>query len=242
MVAQPAPTMPPAESRPERCPWLALASGGPAASLLENGAEGRLHVTADPGAFERTLIERRPRIAIIATPPGRAADLELALRKRRRRPSLRIVHISRVEDIDARLAALRAGVDEAVSDLIDPIELLGRMELLESRVMAPARHVLAVADGVGLDLVAHEVRRHGELVHLRPKEFQLLALLAAHPGRAYTRRQILDRVWGHDHEGDPRTVDVHIRWLRSKLEPDPDVPAHLVTVRGVGYRLDPSSR
>ena len=65
-------------------------------------------------------------------------------------------------------------------------------------------------------------------------------MLAAHPGRAYTRRQLLDRVWGHDHEGDPRTVDVHVRWLRSKLEPQPDAPVHIVTVRGVGYRLIPS--
>jgi two-component system response regulator RegX3 len=64
-------------------------------------------------------------------------------------------------------------------------------------------------------------------------------MLAAHPGRAYTRRQILDRVWGADHDGDPRTVDVHVRWLRSKIETDPEHPIHLVTVRGVGYRLDP---
>ena len=64
-------------------------------------------------------------------------------------------------------------------------------------------------------------------------------MLAAHPGRAYTRRQLLDRVWGPDQVGDPRTVDVHIRWLRSKIEPQPDRPTHLVTVRGVGYRLDP---
>jgi DNA-binding response OmpR family regulator len=98
---------------------------------------------------------------------------------------------------------------------------------------------LPIADGFELDLVAHELRLDGRSVHLRPKEFQLLALLAAHPGRAYSRRQLLDRVWGADHGGDPRTVDVHIRWLRSKVEPRPDQPVHLVTVRGVGYRLDP---
>ncbi len=90
-----------------------------------------------------------------------------------------------------------------------------------------------------MDPTAHEVRRDGALVHLRPKEFQLLSLLAANPGRAYSRRQMLDRVWGHDHDGDPRTVDVHIRWLRSKIEARPERPVHLVTVRGVGYRLDP---
>ena len=70
----------------------------------------------------------------------------------------------------------------------------------------------------------------------------LLAMLAAHPGRAYTRRQLLDRVWGPGHAGDPRTVDVHVRWLRSKIEQQPEAPEHLVTVRGVGYRLDAGGR
>ena len=63
-------------------------------------------------------------------------------------------------------------------------------------------------------------------------------MLAAHPGRAYTRRQLLDRVWGADHDGDPRTVDVHVRWLRSKIEAEPGRPVRLVTIRGIGYRLD----
>ncbi len=85
--------------------------------------------------------------------------------------------------------------------------------------------------------MAHELRRDGQVIHLRPKEFGLLALLAAHPGRAYTRRELLHLVWGPAHVGGPRTVDVHVRWLRSKIEPGPE-PAYLVTVRGVGYRLD----
>jgi DNA-binding response OmpR family regulator len=99
-----------------------------------------------------------------------------------------------------------------------------------------------VADGLELDLVGHELRRGSEVVHLRPKEYGLLALLAAHPGRAYSRRELLDRVWGPDHTGGMRTVDVHVRWLRSKIEPVSDRPVHLVTVRGIGYRLDPPGR
>ena len=80
-----------------------------------------------------------------------------------------------------------------------------------------------------LSLILPAVRRS-------PITWLLLAMLAAHPGRAYTRRQLLDRVWGPEQVGDPRTVDVHVRWLRSKIEPQPDRPIHLVTVRGVGYR------
>ena len=101
---------------------------------------------------------------------------------------------------------------------------------------------LPVAHGVELDLVAHEVRRDALAVHLRPKEFGLLALMASHPGRAYTRQELLERVWGKGHESGVRTVDVHVRWLRTKIESDPERPAHLVTVRGVGYRLDPPER
>jgi DNA-binding response OmpR family regulator len=102
--------------------------------------------------------------------------------------------------------------------------------------------VLLVGDGPELDLAGHELRRQGEVVHLRPKELGLLALLAAHPGRAYTRWELLDRVWGPGHDAGTRTVDVHVRWLRAKVEPDPGRPVHLITVRGVGYRLDPPQR
>jgi DNA-binding winged helix-turn-helix (wHTH) protein len=110
------------------------------------------------------------------------------------------------------------------------------------------------ADDAILDELARERRRrHGlRVVALLAARLALLAdrarrataptLLAAHPGRAFTRQQLLDRVWGPGHVGDPRTVDVHVRWLRAKVERDPERPAHLVTVRGVGYRLDPPDR
>jgi DNA-binding response OmpR family regulator len=161
------------------------------------------------------------------------------VRERRRRGSLRTIHLSQPADVRARLAALRDGFDEALPQAIDPDELAARAVILEERARVRAATCLQIADGYELDLVAHELRHDAHAVHLRPKEFQLLAMLAAHPGRAYTRRQLLDRVWGPDQVGDPRTVDVHIRWLRSKIEAQPDRPIHLVTVRGVGYRLDP---
>jgi DNA-binding response OmpR family regulator len=222
--------------------WIALADGGPVARLGELSTTPPLRTTRDPVAFAGLLMAARPRIAILARPPACHDDLEAALRERRRRPSLRVVLLSAPDAIDERLDALRAGVDEALADTIEPAELAARLAILEERARARHETILAITDDASIDLLAHEVRRAGELVHLRPKEFQLLAMLAAHPGRAYTRRQLLDRVWGHDHDGDPRTVDVHVRWLRSKLERQPDAPVHLVTVRGVGYRLDPGPR
>jgi DNA-binding response OmpR family regulator len=222
--------------------WIALAEGGPLARLGGLHTASTLRTTGDPAAFAGLLIAARPRIAILAKPPACADDIEVALRERRRRPSMRVVLLTPPQAIDDRLDALRAGVDEALADSVEPTELAARLTILEDRARVRHETVLAITEDASLDLIAHEVRRGGALVHLRPKEFQLLAMLATHPGRAYTRRQLLDRVWGHAHEGDPRTVDVHIRWLRSKLEPQPDTPVHLVTVRGVGYRLDPGSR
>ncbi len=162
--------------------------------------------------------------------------------ERRRRPRLRIVHLAPEADVEARLRALRLGFDEALPTSVGAEELLGRLALLDERIRPRPGTTVRIADDVELDLVAHELRRGGRPIHLRPKEFNLLAMLAAHPGRAYTRRQLLDRVWGPDHHGDPRTVDVHVRWLRAKVEADPARPLHLVTLRGVGYRLDPPIR
>lgn len=222
--------------------WIALVDGGPVSRLARLSPMPHLRMTRDPAAFAGLLTAARPRIALLAGPPACNEDVEVALRERRRRPSLRVVFLSPPRAIDERLDALRAGVDEALVDTIEPAELGARLGILEDRARTRHETVLPITEDTSIDLIAHQVRRAGELVHLRPKEFQLLAMLAAHPGRAYTRRQLLDRVWGHDHDGDPRTVDVHVRWLRSKLEPQPDAPVHLVTVRAVGYRLDPGPR
>lgn len=208
---------------------------------LSDVAPDHLRVVAveDPGDFLEMLVADRPRIAVVSEPPANAAVLGALVRECRRRQNLRIIHLSRPIDVEARLAALRSGFDEALPASIDPGELAGHALILDERTRAKATAPLPIAAGYELDLVAHELWCNGRPVHLRPKEFQLLALLAANPGRAYTRRQLLDRVWGPDQIGDPRTVDVHIRWLRSKIEPRPGDPIHLVTVRGVGYRLDP---
>ncbi|MGZ6270333.1 MAG: winged helix-turn-helix domain-containing protein, partial [Candidatus Limnocylindrales bacterium] len=111
--------------------------------------------------------------------------------------------------------------------------------LLKERASTPSTSArLVLAEGLELDLAGRELRRDGQPVHLRPRAYALLALLATHPGRAYTRRQLLDRLWGARRRVDPRNVDVYVRWLREKVEDRPDHPLRLVTVRGIGYRLD----
>ncbi len=223
-----------------RVNWLVLAADGPALELGRLAPDTtRVRAVADPAAFTECLATDRPRVAILAEPPAGARELGFVRQERRRRHGLRTIHLSPEPNVVSRIAALRAGFDDALPQTVEAGELAARALLLEERARARSTSCLPIADGYELDLVAHELRLDGRSVHLRPKEFQLLAMLAAHPGRAYTRRQLLDRVWGPGQGGDPRTVDVHVRWLRSKIEPQPDHPIHLVTVRGVGYRLDP---
>ncbi|MHB8960448.1 MAG: winged helix-turn-helix transcriptional regulator [Candidatus Limnocylindrales bacterium] len=223
--------------------WLVLAADGPASMLAGAVAGMVVAVVADPSLFRERLANHRPRVVVCSRPPAGLGDLQAVAEARRRRPSMRAVLVSPPEAVDARLDALARGFDDALASTMPLDELVGRLSWHEarSRVRPASAGVLRFGEGLELDTTAHELRREGEVVHLRPKEYGLLALLAAHPGRAYTRAELLDRVWG-SRRGAGRTVDVHVRWLRSKIELDPDQPVTLVTVRGVGYRLDPVRR
>jgi DNA-binding response OmpR family regulator len=216
--------------------WIGLAIDGPLMALADQA-----RIVGDAAAFMALLDHARPRIAIVSEPPASSDLLDQLAYERRRRPRLRIVYLSADDAVESRLDALRRGFDAALPSTIEPDELTGRLTLLDEGAHSVAGTAIEIADGLELDLIAHELRRDGATVHLRPKEFQLLSMLAGHPGRVYSRRQLLDRVWGQEHDGDPRTVDVHIRWLRSKIERDPSRPI-LVTLRGIGYRLDPPDR
>ena len=100
---------------------------------------------------------------------------------------------------------------------------------------------MAITPSYELDLLSRELLRNGRRIPLRPKEFALLSELAREPGVVRDRRDLLDRIWGPGTAASSGTLNVHIRRLRMKIEPSPDHPAHLITVRGVGYRLDRST-
>lgn len=101
---------------------------------------------------------------------------------------------------------------------------------------------LPVASGFDLDMVARELRHDGRAVHLRPREFELLATFAANPGRALSREQLVELAWDGNRDVGLRAVDVHVHWLRTKIEARPGRPVHLITIRSFGYRLDPARR
>ncbi len=148
---------------------------------------------------------------------------------------------ARAEEVD-KVVGLEIGADDYVIKPFSTRELLARVKALIRRSKAGTHvtHEIAEvlrASDLEVDLASHAVHVSGQIIELKPKEFDLLALLVAHKGRVFTRDQILERLWGHDYIGDPRTVDVHIRWLREKLEVDPSSPKRIITVRGVGYRF-----
>ncbi len=156
---------------------------------------------------------------------------------------------ARDEEID-RVVGLEVGADDYLTKPFSMRELMARVKAMLRRVrllrdefqttpqpVPSAQSVLAFGN-LELDLPRREVRLEGRPLPLKPKEFDLLLYLAQHPGQMLSREHILNRVWGWEYTGDSRTVDVHVRWLREKIEPDPAAPKRIVTVRGGGYRFE----
>lgn len=200
------------------------------------GLRERRFAAAD--AFRAAVRALRRGVIVVMLPPGTPDDVELVARTRMRRDGVRALLVNAPEDADVRLHALALGFDDAVPASVGPDEIRGRIGVLADRTRVDARDRLPVGAGTELDLTARALRRDGRLVHLRPMEFRLLEELARHPGRPVTREWLLRRVWGSHELDGSRTVDVHMRWLRAKVERDPERPEHLLTVRGVGYQLE----
>jgi len=159
----------------------------------------------------------------------------------RRQSAVPIIMVTARTDTHDVVAGLEAGADDYVTKPFVTKELGARIRALLRRAR-PAEDeptVLAFGD---FELVPEEGvlrRRDGTEVHCTKTEFRLLVELASSPNKVLSREQLLDRVWGYDYFGDGRLVDVHIRRLRTKIEPDPALPRHILTVRGMGYKLVP---
>ncbi len=152
-----------------------------------------------------------------------------------------IMVTARDSEID-KVVGLELGADDYVTKPYSPRELVARIRaVLRRQSPEPVDAVGATlsAGPVRMDVERHVVTVSGESVPLPLKEFELLELLLRNAGRVLTRGQLIDRVWGADYVGDTKTLDVHVKRLRSKIEPEPSTPRYLVTVRGLGYKFEP---
>ena len=148
-----------------------------------------------------------------------------------------IMVTARDSEID-KIVGLELGADDYVTKPFSHRELVARIRAVLRRGQEAELlpEVVEVGD-VRMDIERHEVSVSGRAVRLALKEFELLELLLRNAGRVMTRAQLIDRVWGSDYVGDTKTLDVHVKRLRSKIEPDPTRPVKLVTVRGLGYKF-----
>jgi two-component system, OmpR family, response regulator len=158
----------------------------------------------------------------------------------RRETSVPILMLTaRAEEMD-KVVGLELGADDYVTKPFSMRELMARVGALlrRSELSTAAEREALVSGDLEVDLRRRQASRRGQAMALKPKEFELLAFLMKNRGRAFTREQLLNQVWGYDFAGDTRTVDVHVSWLRQKIEPEPSKPTRLITVRGMGYRFD----
>ncbi len=149
---------------------------------------------------------------------------------------------AKTEETD-KIVGLEIGADDYMTKPFSMRELLARVRAILRRMKmtisdsAKEPTMIRIKD-LEIDCARHRVSLRETALDLTPKEFDLLAFLARNKGFVFNREQLLEKVWGYDYAGDTRTVDVHIRWLRKKIEPKPQRPRYLITVRGTGYKLE----
>jgi DNA-binding response OmpR family regulator len=198
-------------------------------SVAGNGAEGlALAERADPALIVLDLM----------LPDISGEEICSEIRSRSDVPILMLTAKASEED---RVTGLISGADDYLVKPFSPRELVARVHAVLRRthsVESPLVETLSFDDGrLQIDTVRHVVRRDGEPVDLTPNEYKLLIALARYPGRVYSRFELINRVQGYDYEGYERTIDVHVKNLRKKIEPDSSHPRYVQTITGVGYRL-----
>ena len=202
--------------------------------------EGYAVVTAEtgPDAVAQFEAEGADLVLLDLMLPGMSGiDVCRALRSRSHVPIIMLT--AKDSEID-KVVGLELGADDYVTKPYSSRELLARIKAVLRRLAEPEELLPATIESgpVRMDIERHVVTVAGETVNLPLKEFELLELLLRNSGRVLTRGQLIDRIWGSDYVGDTKTLDVHIKRLRAKVEEDPASPRHIITVRGLGYKFE----
>ncbi len=235
-------TRPIQQSRPLQAHILIVEDERALVELLQYNFERsgyRVSVAFDGEQALAAIAEERPDLVLLDWMLPLTSGIEVC-RQLRRQPqtaNLPIIMLTARGEEGDRIRGLDAGADDYIAKPFSPTELLARIRAVLRRIRpALAEEALSYAD-LHMDLVGHRVTRNGKALHLGPTEFRLLRHFMEHPGRVFSREQLLDAVWGRDVYVEGRTVDVHIRRLRVALNAD-DGADLIRTVRGAGYALD----
>lgn len=202
--------------------------------------EGYQVATAPDGeAALSTAKTDRPDLIILDLMLPGLSGLEVCRILRRETTSPILMLTAKVEEVD-KVVGLELGADDYVTKPFGMRELVARVRALLRRADTPpgVQAETLTSGGLEVDLQGRQATRDGQPLPLKPKEFELLAFFMRNRGRAFTRDELLNQIWGYGFVGDTRTVDVHMRWLREKIEQEPAKPTRLITVRGVGYRFE----
>ncbi|MFZ6005584.1 MAG: response regulator [Actinomycetota bacterium] len=207
-----------------------------AALLRDEGYTTDEAPTANDGL---ALFQRRPTDCVLVDVNLPDLDGFEICRRLRAQSDVPIIMVTARSDSFDVVAGLEAGADDYVTKPFQPKELTARIRAMLRRTQGLGPSSRAIVLGGRVEVVPDEglVRVDGGAVHLTRTEFRLLCELAAAPGRVFSREVLLETVWGYDYIGDTKLVDVHVYRLRSKIEADPADPQHLVTVRGLGYKV-----
>lgn len=200
----------------------------------------RVRRVADGARAMAAVAEFRPDLVVLDVMLPNRGGLEICRELRAVGSTPVIMLTARGEEQD-KILGLELGADDYVTKPFSPGELVARVKAVLRRsgesAGAAAGEVIRAGD-LEIDTATRRVMRAGAGIDLTAREFDMLAHMAAHPGRVYTREHLLRDVWGYDFFGDDSTVTVHVRRLREKLEPDPARPRYITTVWGVGYRFE----
>ncbi len=203
--------------------------------------EGYTVLTAEDGAAGlEAARSASPDLVVLDVMLPEMDGLEVCRILRREKDMPILMLTAKGEEID-RVVGLELGADDYVSKPFSMRELMARVRAMlrrsrHSSVGSPKQPLRS--GSLEVDVEAHQASLNGQELKLKPREFELLTLFMRNRGRAYTRDEILSQLWGRDYIGDTRTVDVHVRWLREKIEADPASPARIITIRGHGYRFE----
>jgi len=206
-------------------------------------SEGYAVVVADNGSTGLELAKSQsPDVIVLDIMLPGIDGFEVCKRVRQDMTVPILMLTAKEEEID-KILGLELGADDYMTKPFSMRELKARVKAMLRRVemMQPATTIgekLIQIDELTIDIGKRTVLLGNVVLNLKPKEFDLLAFLAQNRGHVYSRDVLLERVWDYDYSGGTRTVDVHIRWLREKIEIDPSQPKHLLTIRGIGYKLE----